>query len=116
MTFPSDTEPAPRNRIDYVAVEESPEFVDLQHRHRRFVFPVVAAALVWYFAFVLLAAFAPQVMAIPVFGFVNLGLILGLAQFVTTFGITMWYVSFANRRLDPAAAQLRTELEEQEQA
>ena len=42
---------------------------------------------------------------------INVGLLLGLAQFVTTFAITMGYVRFANRRLDPPAAALRAELE-----
>jgi len=58
-----------------------------------------------------MAAYAPQVMAIPVFGLINLGLVLGLAQVATTFIITMWYVSFANRRLDPLSLAMRTKLE-----
>lgn len=99
-----------------MAFEETPGFRELQRRHRRFVFPVVIGALVWYFAFVVVAAYAPAFMATPVFGLVNLGLLLGLGQFVTTFAITMWYVSFANRRLDPVAAELRSELEGMERA
>ena len=50
-------------------------------------------------------------MARPLLG-LNVGLWFGLAQFATTFGITMWYVSFANRRLDPATEHLRAELED----
>ena len=42
---------------------------------------------------------------------VNLGLILGLLQFVTTFVITGLYVRFANRELDPRAGALREQLE-----
>jgi uncharacterized membrane protein (DUF485 family) len=48
-------------------------------------------------------------MAIPVFGNVNVGLLIGLGQVVTTFVITMVYVSYANRKLDPLAAEIRTE-------
>lgn len=107
---PTPAQPA-ESRIDYVEFERSARFQALEKRHRRFVFPVVIGALVWYFAFVLVAAFAPTVMATPVIGVVPLGILLGLAQFVTTFAITMWYVSFANRRLDPVAAELRAELE-----
>lgn len=101
-------------KIDYLEVEKSPEFVRLKNRHHNFVLPIAAAFLVWYFAFVLTGAFAPDLMAIKVIGNVNLGILLGLGQFVTTFGITMWYVSFANRRLDPLGAELRTHLEEQD--
>ena len=44
----------------------------------------------------------------------NVGLLMGLGQFVTTFVITMWYVSFANKKLDPISTEIRTELEAQE--
>ena len=44
----------------------------------------------------------------------QIGLLLGLAQFVTTFAITMAYVSYANRRVDPLSAEIRGELEKQE--
>ena len=110
--------PAGRNRnrgsslsTDFQATEHSPKFQELKKRHRGFVFPVAVGFLVWYFAYVLLAAYAADFMATPVFGNVNIGLLLGLGQFVTTFGVTTWYVSYANRRLDPLAADLRTDLE-----
>ncbi|GAA3297364.1 hypothetical protein GCM10017708_38950 [Arthrobacter citreus] len=67
--------------------------------------------LLWYFAYVLLADYAHDFMSTQVWGNINIGLILGLLQFVTTFGITMWYVSYANRRMDPIAADLREKLE-----
>lgn len=110
----SRTDAAPPGGIDYVAVEESPRFRELKRRQRGFVFPLSIAFLVWYFAFVLLSSFAPTFMATPVWGTVNVGLLLGLGQFVTTFAITMAYVWYANRRLDPIAEELRGELEEQE--
>ena len=69
--------------------------------------------MVWYFAYVLLAAYAHDFMSIKVWDNINIGLILGLLQFVTTFGITTWYVTYANRRLDPQAAVIRQRLEEQ---
>jgi uncharacterized membrane protein (DUF485 family) len=59
---------------------------------------------------VLLAAYAHDFMATPVFGSVNVGLLFGLGQFVTTFVITMAYVSYANRKLDPTAEKIRTSL------
>ena len=96
---------------DFERIQASPPFQELRRRHRSFVFPVAIGFLVWYFAYVLLAAYAYEFMATPVFGNVNIGLLLGLGQFVTTFAITTWYVSFANRRLDPAADSIRDELE-----
>jgi uncharacterized membrane protein (DUF485 family) len=96
---------------DFEAVIRTPRFVELKRRHRSFVFPVAALFLVWYFVYVLLAAYAHDFMATPVIGDVNVGLLLGLGQFASTFIITMVYVSFANRRLDPVATELREELE-----
>jgi uncharacterized membrane protein (DUF485 family) len=60
---------------------------------------------------VVLAMYAPQLFAIQVIGNVNLGVVLGLLQFVTTFAITGAYVSFANRKLDPKATAIRERLE-----
>ena len=49
-------------------------------------------------------------MATKVWGNINVGLLLGLGQFVTTFLITGLYIRFANRELDPRAAKLRAEM------
>jgi uncharacterized membrane protein (DUF485 family) len=100
----------PTDGVDYLQVEESPQFRELKRRHRSFVLPVAALFLVWYLVYVLLADYAHDFMATPVFGNVNVGLLLGLGQFVTTFAITMWYVWYANRKLDPLAEELRTTL------
>ncbi|WP_309070321.1 DUF485 domain-containing protein [Arthrobacter sp.] len=100
--------PAP---VDFTEVQQRPEFRELRKRHRSFVFPMAAVFLLWYFLYVLLADYAHEFMSTPVFGNVNIGLILGLLQFVSTFGITMWYVSYANKRLDPIAEGLRNDLE-----
>ncbi len=100
----------PNDGVDYLEVEESPKFKELKRRHRSFVLPVAALFLVWYFVYVLLADYAHDFMSTPVFGNVNVGLLFGLGQFVTTFGITMWYVWYANRKLDPIAAELRDDL------
>ena len=102
----------PNGDIDYTAVERSPRFLALKRTQRSFIFPMAAFFLLWYFGYVLLAAFAPEFMGQRVWGDITIGLLLGLGQFVTTFAITMTYVSFANRKLDPLAAQIREELEE----
>jgi uncharacterized membrane protein (DUF485 family) len=98
--------------IDYVAFENSERFVNLQRRRRRFVIPLAVFFLVWYFAYVVAAAYLPDLMAQKVVGSVNLGIVLGLGQFATTFAITIWYVLFSNRVLDPLGVELRAELEQ----
>ena len=64
---------------------------------------MTVAFLVWYFAFVFAAIFAPHWMATPVIGNINIGIIFGLLQFVSTGLITWLYVRHANRKLDPLA-------------
>ncbi|UJP10469.1 DUF485 domain-containing protein [Microbacterium sp. KUDC0406] len=109
MTDQNDT--VPPDGIDYLAMQESERFQRLRRTQRSFIFPLAAFFLVWYFAYVLLAAFATDFMSQRVWGDITVGLLFGLGQFVTTFAITMWYVSFANKRLDPQASAIREELE-----
>ena len=108
------TTPSAPVRLDYREEEKSSVFVELKRRHRSFVFPLTITFLLWYFGYVILAAYAHDFMSTPVFGVINVGLLLGLGQFVSTFAITMAYVLFANRRLDPLAAEIRADLESKE--
>ncbi|MGL3148855.1 DUF485 domain-containing protein [Microbacterium sp. A82] len=100
--------------VDYPAVQKSEEFQRLRSKHRKFVFPVLLACLIWYFAYVLLASYAHDFMSTPVFGSVNIAILMGLAQVVTTFAVTTWYVRYANKELDPIAANIREEIEADE--
>jgi len=95
----------------YVAMQQSPEFQDLRRRYRGFVLPVTAASLAWYFGYVALAAYAGDFMSNKVVGNINVGLVLGLLQFVTTFAVTGLYVRHADRVLDPAGQRLREQFE-----
>ena len=95
----------------YEEIRTSPKFVELRRRFRGFVFPMSIAFFVWYMAYVLSATYAPGFMSIKVVGNINIGLIFGLLQFVTTFAIAFVYVRFANRRLDPLAEEIRLEVE-----
>lgn len=97
--------------VDFEQVQSTERFQELRKRHRSFVFPMAIAFLLWYFAYVLLADYAVGFMSTKVWGNINVGLILGLLQFVSTFAITGWYVSYSNRKLDPIAAEIRNEIE-----
>lgn len=97
--------------IDFVRAQADPSFQELRRTHRSFVFPLTVAFLVWYLAYAVTAMYAPGFMSHKVVGNVNVGIVWGLLQFASTFGITAWYVLFANRRLDPRAVRLREELE-----
>ena len=91
----------------YQEVQASEEFAELRSRFRKFVFPVTGLFLAWYFLYVILAAYARDFMSTKVFGNINVGLILGLLQFVSTFAITTVYARWADKQFDPTAEKLR---------
>src|SRR3954469_1662544 len=99
---------------EYLEAQNSPEFAELRKRFRSFAFPMTFAFLAWYLLYVLLSTYAHDFMASEVFGNVNVGILLGLAQFVTTFVITHLYVNHANKSTDPIADEMRERLEAHE--
>lgn len=107
----SKTEPADDGRAgedpQWNEIWESREFAELRRRLRRFVFPMTVAFLVWYLTYVLLADYAHGFMSTRVVGYLNIGLVFGLLQFVSTFAITTWYVRYADAKLDPIAKRIR---------
>ncbi|MEW2080875.1 DUF485 domain-containing protein [Streptomyces sp. NPDC005283] len=91
----------------YVEVQRSAAFQEVRSRYRRFVGPAVLAFLVWYLAYVVAATTAPGLMARPVTGAVNVAMVAGLGQFLTTFLLTWAYARHARLRRDRAALDLR---------
>ena len=107
---PMTTEHEPTTNFERAQASEP--FQRLRATQRSFVFPLGIAFLLWYFASVLLADYAHEFRSTPVFGNINVGLLWGLAQFVTTFSITTWYVSHANRKVYSLADEIRHDLAE----
>ncbi|GLY69832.1 DUF485 domain-containing protein [Amycolatopsis taiwanensis] len=92
---------------DYLAIQASQEFQTLRSRFRRFVFPMTLLFILWYFAYVILAAYFHDFMSRPVIGVLNVGILMGAGQFVSTALIMAAYVRFAKRRLDPEVEKVR---------
>ena len=72
---------------------------------------MTALFLAWYFLYVLLSASRRTSWRTKVAGNINIGLIFGLLQFVSTFAITIAYERWADKKLDPAAEAIRDDLE-----
>lgn len=100
----------------YEHLRASEDFQDLRHRYRRFAIPWTVAFLVWYLTYVVLSNWATDFMSIRLFGNINVALVFGLAQFVTTFLIAWLYSRHSQRHLDPLAARLRTRFEQERDA
>ncbi|MFF7609912.1 DUF485 domain-containing protein [Streptomyces parvulus] len=105
-------EPA-RDAADvYLEVQRSPAFQEVRSRYRRFVVPAVVGFFIWYVAYVVAATTAPELMARPVAGAVNVAMVAGLGQFLTTFVLTWAYARHARLRRDRAALELRWDTQE----
>ncbi|MFF3313967.1 DUF485 domain-containing protein [Streptomyces sp. NPDC003035] len=91
----------------YLAVQRSPAFQEVRSRYRRFVIPAALGFLLWYLAYVVAATVAPGLMARPVVGAVNVAMVAGLGQFLSTFLLTWAYARHARLRRDRAALELR---------
>lgn len=97
---------AARHDPVYDRLHESSDFIELRKRYRGFVIPATVAFLAWYLLYVILSNWAGDFMAIKVVGNINVALIFGLLQFVTTFGLAYAYSRYSNAKLDPLARQL----------
>ncbi|MEU8230127.1 DUF485 domain-containing protein [Actinoplanes sp. NPDC048967] len=102
------TETTPTEK--YLEVQRSDEFAGLRRKLRNFIFPVTVAFFLWYALYVLLSAYARGFMSVKLIGNINVALLLGLLQFVSTFVIAWYYSRFAAREIDPTADKIREDL------
>ncbi len=96
----------------YLAVQRSAAFQEVRRRYRKFVVPAFGAFFAWYVGYVVAATTAPELMARPVAGAVNVAMVAGLGQFLSTFLLTWAYARHARLRRDRAALELRWDTQE----
>lgn len=96
---------------EFVSVQESAEFGELRRSYRSFAFPLTVGFIAWYLLYVLLSNYADGFMGTRVVGNVNVALVLGLAQFLTTFLIAWWYARTAAAKFDPKAEAIKSRME-----
>ena len=108
---PTD-EVAARHDPVYDSMQASADFIELRRRYRSFVLPATAAFLAWFLLYVVMSNWAGGFMGTKVVGNINVALVFGLLQFVTTFLIAYVYSRYSTARLDPLADQLNAEYEE----
>ncbi len=108
MSVPAHDQ-ASRHDPVYDRLHASPDFTELRKRYRGFVFPATVAFLSWYLLYVVMSMWAGGFMDTKVFGNINVALLFGLLQFVTTFALAWVYARFSNAQLDPLARSLDAE-------
>ena len=102
--------PATSSDERYRSTQDSPDFGKLRTTLRNFVFPMTVAFFLWYLLYVLLSAYARGFMGAKLVGNVNVALVFGLLQFVSTFLIAWYYSRYAAQKIDPLADAINAEL------
>lgn len=94
-----------------LAAQRSEDFRELKKRFRAFVFPMTAVFLGWYLLYVIASGWARDFMAQKLIGNINVALLFGVLQFVSTFLIAYLYERHMDNKVDPIAARVRGDLE-----
>jgi uncharacterized membrane protein (DUF485 family) len=97
----------------YEHIHTSLEFRVLRSRYRGFVIPAIVAFMTWYLLYVIMSSWAAHFMSIKIVGNINVALVFGLLQFVSTFLIAWLYARHADRELDPVASKLQHDFDEE---
>ena len=92
----------------YEQLHKTEEFATLRRRYRAFAIPWTIAFLAWYLLYVVMCSWATEFMDTKLVGNINVALVFGLLQFLSTFVIAFLYSRYANRNLDPLARDLET--------
>lgn len=89
--------------IDSEKIAKDPRFIELQRSRSHFSVVLTVAVAVIYYGFILVVAFFPQLLAMPVKeGMVmTVGLVAGCGVILSAIALTGIYVYRANRIYDP---------------
>lgn len=87
----------PERPSDWDIVAANSEFKDLMAAKARFVILATLFFVAYYFALPILVGYAPELMATPVWGPVNIAYLFALSQFFVAWLIAFLYVRAANR-------------------
>jgi len=114
----ADTRVEPHDQAErhdpvYDRLHATPEFQELKKRHTSFVLPATIAFLSWYLLYVVMSMWAHDFMSRQVVGNINVALVFGLLQFVTTFLIAWLYARYMTAKVDPLAREIEAEYREE---
>ena len=92
-------------RVDWEAIEATPEFQELVTRRRSFVLPATIFFLTYYMAFIVLAAYAEGFMGERIHEGLTVGYVLALTQFLMVLVLGLMYLKRSGDVYDPLAAK-----------
>ena len=86
----------------YEKIEQDPNYQELVRRRSSLGWTLSLIMLIIYFGFILLVAYAPKFLGMPLgTGVMTIGIPIGLFVIVSAFLLTGIYVSKANSQYDP---------------
>jgi uncharacterized membrane protein (DUF485 family) len=84
----------------YERIRNNPKFKQLIEARNRLALQLSVAMLVIYYGFIVLVAFAPGFLGIPLGGVTTIGIPIGILVIISAFVLTGIYVSKANTTFD----------------
>lgn len=87
-------------------VANSPVYQQLIRERSRFAWTLTAIMLMVYFGYILLIAFAPEILARRIGEAATLGIPIGIGVIMVGIALTAVYVRRANRRFDPMIREI----------
>lgn len=102
------------NENVYRQIYANPRFQELVAKRGRFAWMLAAIMLVAYYAFILLIAFDPKILGIPLgSGVTTWGIVVGLGLIFLSFALTGIYVQRANGEFDRITQEILNEAQKQ---
>jgi uncharacterized membrane protein (DUF485 family) len=87
-------------------IESDPNFIKLVQARTSFGWTLSIIVLVAYYGYIALVAFAPDVIAVKLAGYVTIGIVLGAGLIVLSIVLTGVYVMRANAEYDDLTAAI----------
>lgn len=81
-------------------IENDPNYVKLVSERKSLGWTLAVITLVMYYGYIAIVAFAPSLIAVPLFGSITVGIVLGVAIILASILLTGIYVMRANAEYD----------------
>lgn len=98
-----------RFHYDWAAIAADEKFQALNRRKNRFLALLMVVSIAAYLALPVGAAYFPELFATPVFGTLNVGLLVAFGEFVIAGLVAYIYTRRANADFDRAAKEISTD-------
>ena len=88
------------DQMNLSRIESDPNYQKLVSERKSLGWTLAIITLVMYYGYIAIVAFAPSVIAVPLFGSITVGIVLGVAIILASILLTGIYVLRANSEYD----------------